>query len=376
LLFWGSVALFFSASSAWTAQRADSARSKTTPSGRFSLQRAGDALYLKKGAQRLLLRRKGEWMPPLNPAQASLPEGYTLYFKNGRSPDSRIELRHHGTSVFTVSLTKLRDRWLQDESLWGDHSGANGMRYRNTHGGGFDVAAGVQLVQGNTVWIVINWRDLSPSVPPIVASFLVRINVSEKPTLTLVRKLAMNHDEWLTSPWAPPMRFYSNGRQIFFYDHDRLFKFPEGLNSNSSVAQFPGNLNPLGLLNGRWFILTEHFPPSNSTWHPLWFSDLRSKSKPRPIAATWQGEYYGQGVTIPKTGNRFLFQSPDQKTTRVITLPSGHILTIRNPPDADPLTIWQGFVLLVDQRTLYIYNAANGKRIQSLPYARGGGSKS
>ena len=150
--------------------------------------------YLVHDGRRFLLWKNGtQWAPP---PPLALANGYQVALEGG---GNQVVISRHGKEVSRLVLRKVFDEWLKDEALWGGQPRANELTYIRGRGGGIDGELGSLVTTGCSALGVVTWYELGPSVVPVAAQFLVRIQTTPSPRWFLCGNWALPNpspSEW------------------------------------------------------------------------------------------------------------------------------------------------------------------------------------
>ena len=341
------------------------------------VERDGKKIYLVSGNDRLLLQDGLNYVNPSGIADpVQLPGGHTLEIGNGYW-NSYLAVSSKGKPVVTLPLDEYTDRWIDDDKLWLSHADANQMRYMHRSAGGLSSFLGNIISRGKSALAILSWCANGPSIRPVIAQHLVRISVTPKPSIELLRRLEVPGSDAGFYTWYSAPRMITYSRKLLLYTtdaHKQPGKRPQSalleLNADGTDGRLFANLStgyfPIGVVNTRYLILGN---PEPNDSHHLMVCDLRRKTE-LILPGDWSGYYNSTQVSVPAAGNTILVNIHTSSDTgdgssgnHLVTIPGGKSKSI---PASLWQRIWKGMVLVGNPRTLSIYDPASGKLIRTL----------
>lgn len=301
-----------------------------------------------------------------------LSGGYSMDIVNSYFNSSLIMLIK-GKPVATLALNKYTDEWLDNDKLWLNHTDANQMRYMHRSGGGLSLFLGNLIPQGRSALAVLSWRANGPSSQPVIAQHLVRIHVTPKPYIELLRQLDVPGRDFHT--WYATPRLIQFSRKLFLYQRDikeneqpqnMLFELDADCKTIRSYAKFSIQYDFIGVLNSKYLILGNS---QRKDSHRLMVFDLLLK-KEIVLPGDWSKYDSPLRVSVPSTGNIIMLNAgtPDKeglilRYNHLAKIPGGQRKTI---PGSYWQRIWKGMAFVGRPRMLSIYDPASGKLLKTL----------
>jgi hypothetical protein len=364
------------------------AQRKPVANGRMpecSVRHEGTNVYLIRGTKRLLVVGRPESI-------VQLDRKYTLHVVQAQW-NSEVAALGGGKVVAKADMKALEDRWLDDESIWGDHKIANEMRYMHRSAGGLSPFLTNFISQGDSVLAVLSWRANGPSIMPIIAQHLVRIRIRPNLSVEPIRLLdydVQSKSSWplgvgvLGSTWlATPRLFRFQGKLLLHTKPGRawderggqppaeMVTIAESGKLGRAITKLPAQYYPVGLVNGRWLLLGW---PNEKASEPLKVLDLKTK-KLSVLPGPWRGYSNPQQVIVPESGNRVLVQVAEEREgepgavhTAIVRVPEGKRIDVSTKGYIRAL--WEGVAVTVDDPNVHLYSVSTGKLLQGLSLSR------
>jgi hypothetical protein len=312
----------------------------------LTLVRQGGNLYLHDGKGRLQL--EGDFSTVIRSS------GWELVLPYRRQPEPIIQIRKNGKTVRRIPLDRVRDRWLQQDRVWGSAKAAKEMRRMHRSGGGVTGAlSDVQPAAGGWVGI-ISWEFAGPSGSPVGAQHLVRIRAAADTEIVPVRRLRGDQ----TEPYSRPFPRLFTYRGLLLWEPGELVRIGGDGLRKGRLMSLPDQLPPYALLAGRWLV-RQRKPEGSGTF--IEAVDLqRRQVKPLVVEPPVPGKFrFTDILSMDVDSGTMVLGSAGGSSTQnysLLSVSTGRRRELAVPWARGIRQPWHGYLVAEDERGYAVYS--------------------